>query len=243
MGATLRHIRGAWLPVEAKGNSSSMVQREPSEPGKRRRACQEHSTSTRGKPHGDLRARSRGGRTIKEVTWYEYAILAHTTLPARVRGLDTLGQRLRARPPAAPRVSLVRLLKRSRFPSPLLDWSRSPYVAAFFAFRNPVANGPLKCPTSPAKQRKSQLLRCVPTCFLSCRLKLGSPSQEGRSFSPGLDVGRKSLHRTSTDETLRLRAVPGPGRSVPRTASMPPAPARAPVRATRLGAAAAAAVA
>jgi hypothetical protein len=37
-----------------------------------------------------------------------------------------------------PAYSYMTYLRHHSFPSPLLDWSRSPYVAAYFAFRNAV---------------------------------------------------------------------------------------------------------
>jgi hypothetical protein len=38
--------------------------------------------------------------------------------------------------PSGPHFEYMAYLRHHGFPSPLLDWSRSPYVAAFFAFRN-----------------------------------------------------------------------------------------------------------
>jgi hypothetical protein len=57
-------------------------------------------------------------------------------LPAYSRELEMANQR------GAPQgYEFMAYLRHHRFPSPLLDWTRSPYVAAFFAFQDPEADG------------------------------------------------------------------------------------------------------
>lgn len=75
---------------------------------------------------------------IESLTSTEWPIPAYPEVVQATEDYDQFSQKLLCG--RCPGYAYMAYLRHHRFPSPLLDWSRSPYIAAFFAFNKAAEN-------------------------------------------------------------------------------------------------------